>query len=339
MNRVVALVVSAAFVAACSGGEGSVGPASTAGIAGGTGGATTATASTGPVPATIPAPTTTLPTGDSRSLAAELVAAERTIRDPAASPDAVAAAGRVQQRSYRRLNANPSWQADVTAAIPAELRPAYDGNLAAATIGRRLAEEAAATSTAPPAPTAPAVLPTRSPSLPAWTIRAPKPADELLAYYHEAEAATGVPWYYLAAIHLIETRMGRIIGVSTAGAEGPMQFLPTTWAACCQGDVWDDHDAIIGAATYLASNGAPGDMAAAVWRYNPNEVYLEMVTRYAEIMAADPQAYYGYHAWEVFYGSAAGDVRLPVGYVATETIDAADYVSAHPDDRVAATFP
>jgi len=91
-----------------------------------------------------------------------------------------------------------------------------------------------------------------------------------------------------------------------------MQFLPTTWAACCQGDVWDDHDAIMGAATYLASNGAPDDMANAVWRYNPNAVYLEMVTRYASVMAADERAYLGYHAWEVFYGSAAGDVRLHV---------------------------
>jgi hypothetical protein len=118
-----------------------------------------------------------------------------------------------------------------------------------------------------------------------------------------------------------------------------MQFLPTTWAACCQGDVWDDRDAIHGAAIYLASNGAPDDMAAAVWRYNPNEVYLEMVTRYAEVMAADERAYAGYHAWEVFYGSGAGDVRLPEGYTAAEPIDAAAYIAAHPDDRVAATFP
>ena len=133
--------------------------------------------------------------------------------------------------------------------------------------------------------------------------------------------------------------MGRIVGVSSAGAEGPMQFLPTTWAACCQGDVWDDHDAIMGAATYLASNGAPDDMANAVWRYNPNEVYLEMVTRYASVMAADERAYLGYHAWEVFYGSAAGDVRLPEGYTAVEPVDVAAYLTAHPADRVAATFP
>jgi hypothetical protein len=338
VRRAAALVVGAGLMAAaCSGGDRSVGPTSSAGAAVGT--ASAGPVTTGPTPA-ISAPTTTLPSGDSRTLAAQLIAAERTIRDPSASAQAIAAAGQVQQRSYRRLNTNPSWEADVTAAVPPDLRPAFDANLAAATIGRRQAEQAAATSTAPPVPTtAPAVPAIRSSSLPAWTIRAPKPAAQLLTYYHDAEAATGVPWYYLAAINFIETRMGRIVGVSTAGAEGPMQFLPTTWAACCQGDVWDDHDAILGAATYLAANGAPQDMAAAVWRYNPNEVYLEMVARYAEVMAADPRAYYGYHSWEVFYGSAAGDVRLPVGYAAAEPVDAATYVAAHPDDRVAATFP
>ena len=58
----------------------------------------------------------------------------------------------------------------------------------------------------------------------------------LLGHYAEAEQLTGIPWYWLAAIHLQETRMGRIEGVSTAGAVGPMQFLPTTWARCCVGD-------------------------------------------------------------------------------------------------------
>ncbi len=47
----------------------------------------------------------------------------------------------------------------------------------------------------------------------------------------EAEAATGVGWNYLAAVNLIETRLGSIAGTSTAGAQGPMQFLPSTGAA------------------------------------------------------------------------------------------------------------
>ena len=56
------------------------------------------------------------------------------------------------------------------------------------------------------------------------------PAAELLADYNAAAQATGVGWQYLAAVHLVETRMGRIRGTSAAGAEGPMQFLPSTFA-------------------------------------------------------------------------------------------------------------
>ena len=61
---------------------------------------------------------------------------------------------------------------------------------------------------------------------------------------------------YGLAINLAETRMGRIVGVSSAGAVGPMQFLPATWESCCVGDPTDAHDAILGAATYLAANDA-----------------------------------------------------------------------------------
>ncbi|EUA23383.1 transglycosylase SLT domain protein [Mycobacterium xenopi 4042] len=72
-------------------------------------------------------------------------------------------------------------------------------------------------------------------TLPAWRIEPPPPADELLGYYHEAESQSGVGWNYLAAINLIETRFGSINGVSTAGAQGPMQFLPSTFAAYAEG--------------------------------------------------------------------------------------------------------
>ena len=67
-------------------------------------------------------------------------------------------------------------------------------------------------------------------TLPAWRIEPPAPADELLGYYRKAEAATGVGWNYLAAINLVETGLGRIVGVSHAGAQGPRQFLPSTFA-------------------------------------------------------------------------------------------------------------
>jgi membrane-bound lytic murein transglycosylase B len=157
-------------------------------------------------------------------------------------------------------------------------------------------------------------------TLPPWRIVEPKPAAELRRYYDEAGAATGVPWEYLAAVHLVETRMGRLRGTSTAGAQGPMQFLPATWAAYGGGgDIQSDHDAIRGAANYLRANGGGrGDLANALWHYNHSEHYVHAVTLYAERMRRDPGAYERYWGWQVVYWTTLGDVVLPVGYEATD---------------------
>ena len=282
-------------------------------------GATTIAAVTTPAPPpTVPPLTARLATAGT-DLAAQLIDVEHAIREADAPVDAVRAAGELQQLIYRRLGRDPAeWEA-IKPLLPVDVIGPATFNVEAATA---LAVKATA-STSPAATT-----------LPAWTIAEPLPAATLLAWYHEAEAATGVPWSLLAAINLAETRMGRIVGVSSAGAVGPMQFLPSTWAECCVGDPTDTRDAIIGAATYLASNGAPEDLAKAVRRYNPNDAYIASVLAYASNMAADERAYLGYHGWQVFVGSAAGSLRLPVGYVASERVDAAAYVAAHPDDRV-----
>ena len=140
---------------------------------------------------------------------------------------------------------------------------------------------------------------------------APLPAAELLAEYRAAEAATGVPWQYLAAVHFVETRMGRIRGNSVAGAQGPMQFIPSTWEIYgAGGDINDTHDAILAAARLLRANGAPSDMASALYAYNPSRRYVRAVTSYAEQMMADERAYLGYYHWQVYYGGRL----LPEGY-------------------------
>nr|MBA2624757.1 lytic transglycosylase domain-containing protein [Acidimicrobiia bacterium] len=159
-----------------------------------------------------------------------------------------------------------------------------------------------------------ALVPTPRAELPAWRIRRPAPPDVLRSHYDEAEAATGVPWPYLAAIHLVETRMSRIDGLSSAGAQGPMQFLPSTWAIYGEGDIEDDRDAILGAARFLAASGAPGDLAGALYRYNPTPRYVRAVTAYAERIRADERAFLGYHGWEVRYRTTLGDVWLRPGY-------------------------
>jgi membrane-bound lytic murein transglycosylase B len=157
--------------------------------------------------------------------------------------------------------------------------------------------------------------------LPHWRIVAPPPPRELLGYYRQAQRRTGVPWTYLAAINLVETRMGRIRGVSTAGAVGPMQFLPPTWDLYgAGGDIHDPQDAILAAARLLRANGAPGDMAGALWHYNPSDAYVRAVSEYARTMQRSRSAYRGYWHWRVLYRHTRGTYVLPVGYPDTPAV-------------------
>ena len=148
-------------------------------------------------------------------------------------------------------------------------------------------------------------------TLPEFRTRAPEPADRLLGFFKEGERRFGVRWETLAAVMLIETRMGRIASSSSAGAQGPMQFIPSTWAAYgLGGDIRDEHDAVLGAANYLQANGAPGNDRAALFHYNPVPAYVAAVTGYANAMTRDPDLFYAYYNWQVFVRTTHGDVRL-----------------------------
>jgi len=115
-----------------------------------------------------------------------------------------------------------------------------------------------------------------------------KPVDQLRSYYQEAYGQFGVDPNILAAINFIESNFGRVNGPSSAGALGPMQFLPGTWAAFgAGGDVNDPHDAILGAARYLVHNGAPADMRNAVWHYNNSFDYVDSVQSFASAYRSD----------------------------------------------------
>ncbi|HEX3507157.1 MAG TPA: transglycosylase SLT domain-containing protein [Candidatus Dormibacteraeota bacterium] len=116
-----------------------------------------------------------------------------------------------------------------------------------------------------------------------------KSVDLLRSYYQEAFTQFGVDPNILAAINFIESNFGRVNGPSSAGALGPMQFLPGTWAAYGEGgDVNDPHDAILGAARYLVHNGAPGDMRNAIWHYNNSFDYVDSVQSFASAFRSDP---------------------------------------------------
>lgn len=257
---------------------------------------------------------------DPSTMAQALAGSERSVRKPGLDLEERSRWGRWQQRLYHHLASAP-YRADAVLALVeadhADVAEAIRLNWEARqNLMKLLGTE------------------TTHSTVPAWRIVTPPPAEELLAYYKEAEAMTGIAWEYVAAINLVETRMGRIRGVSTAGAVGPMQFLPSTWAECCVGDPTDPRDAIIGAATYLTVRGGPEDMAKAVWGYNNSDYYVNAVTAYADVMMADERAYYGYHAWQIYFLTTEGVIYLADGYSEPEELPATRWLNANPGTLV-----
>jgi membrane-bound lytic murein transglycosylase B len=130
-------------------------------------------------------------------------------------------------------------------------------------------------------------------------VGAPPPLSDLVSFYREAQDRYGVGWNYLAAIHLVETKFGRVKSDSVAGAMGPMQFIPTTWQIYGNGgDIHDPHDAILAAANLLHNNGAPPRYGPALRAYNDSGLYVDAVTRYAQEIAANPYALYYLYSWQ-----------------------------------------
>ena len=281
VRRVLAGVVVAALCVSCSGGH-EERPSPAGSLAG----------SRAPRASTAAPGTTTASADPARQIEDDTA----TLRDRSASADEQRSAGEHLQLTLRDLaDAPPAELARVTARL---------GPGPATTV-----REAVRSSHLLSGITAP------QRHFPPWRIVAPAPARDLRVFYRLAQRRTGVPWTYLAAINLVESRMGRIRGTSPAGAHGPMQFVRPTWELYGGGgDINDPHDAVLAAARLLRADGAPEHMAAALWHYNQSHSYVRAVTGYARILQRSPWMYDGFWSWRVLYGKGRGTFVLPVGY-------------------------
>jgi hypothetical protein len=110
----------------------------------------------------------------------------------------------------------------------------------------------------------------------------------LLPIYQACGTEYGIPWEVLASINKIETAFGTNLNVSSAGAVGWMQFLPSSWEmygldANGDGrkDPYNPVDAICAAAHYLKVAGGDKDLYGAIFAYNHADWYVQEVLLYA----------------------------------------------------------
>lgn len=144
--------------------------------------------------------------------------------------------------------------------------------------------------------------------------------SEFMEHYLAAEKAYRVDWYYIAAIHFVETGFStHPTMISSVGAEGHTQFMPCTWLGWgypgCKGtngfvnvseDIkynpiqikkyggfgidadkngiaspWDAKDAIFAAASYLNKNGFSTNIDKSIRAYNHSDAYVKKVNETA----------------------------------------------------------
>ena len=256
---------------------------------------------------------------DAGAIAALLASVEPALRSAATSEADLAILGHQQQVIYRVLAYRQELAQRVRAQLPARWQAVFDHHLAARREFIAMHPQRQ-----------------RPAQLPAWRIIQPEPAANLLGYYREAAAATGIPWQVLAAVNLVETGMGRIDGISVADARGPMQFLPSTWAEPGIGngaDIRDPRSAIFAAARYLVRRGGLKDISKALWGYNNSDHYGRAVLHYAALLRDDPAAYAGLYHWQIHFASAAGDLWLPLGYDQSRPIALSDWLARQPASR------
>ncbi|HET9452384.1 MAG TPA: lytic transglycosylase domain-containing protein, partial [Aggregicoccus sp.] len=137
--------------------------------------------------------------------------------------------------------------------------------------------------------------PARVTGVPNFVIRKFRVPIFLLPIYQAAGIQYGVRWEILAAINEIETDYGRNLNVSSAGALGWMQFMPSTWRSYGvdankdgEKDPYNPVDAIFAAARYLRAAGYAKDVRRALFAYNHADWYVDSVLLRARLIAGVP---------------------------------------------------
>ena len=240
-------------------------------------------------------------------LAVQLAAAERALTRVGVPAEVLVRSALVVQLACLKLAARPGLADHVLHAVPSSWRAAVTADVAAT------ADLVALT---PP-----------EPKLPPWRIVAARSQAALRADYRTAQEATDIGWSYLAAINFVETDFGRIAGPSSAGAQGPMQFLPATWAIYGHGDIHNPRAAIMAAARFLRAHGGSEEIGRAIYAYNPSLRYVDAVQRYAARLRADRHAFTSYYNRQIIYRFGDGWAWLPPGYGTRRTVHA---ILVHP---------
>ncbi|HWH30061.1 MAG TPA: lytic transglycosylase domain-containing protein [Mycobacteriales bacterium] len=114
-----------------------------------------------------------------------------------------------------------------------------------------------------------------------------RPSSWRELYIDSARYCPGLSWTVLAAIGQVESAHGKHLGPSSAGALGPMQFLPSTWEhygldgdGDGEADIMNPLDAVPSAAHYLCVSGASrgeSGLYDAIFAYNHADWYVQKV--------------------------------------------------------------
>jgi hypothetical protein len=173
----------------------------------------------------------------------------------------------------------------------------------------------------------------------------------LLPIYQACGTEYGVPWEVLASINKIETGFGTNLNVSSAGALGWMQFLPSSWEAFGvdangdgRKDPYNPVDAICAAANYLKIAGAHDDLYQAIFAYNHADWYVQEVLLYARAYGRLPSDLVGSltgltegaHFPVAADARYADDVAARAALKSGESVDygnAAEVISSSPTPR------